>query len=833
MASDRMVFVPPLNEQTVIPRNTTSLTIYCLSPEVTALRAQFDDGERYLELDFAEKKIETVGSERLLTYQCKIPISSASIEVTIFTDGATKHGNLKIQSSTAEGEEDEDFATEISLSEDEDLKSQKITWLNADDWEGWTWYRPRDTWIEARYTSLAKLHSQTPTHSLLLRPTNPDINPGAVLAVFPASTAEAFVTLSAARDGEAPGVYARVRRVHKGGEAKVCVAGKLHINRGTANVMRDAVQIARKKYGLATDTPFLEEETGGTPFDRLGFCTWSSIGENIPLTYDLMDDLITKLNRDKVQVGTFLIDDGWQDIRYGHNGTPKHRGLWSFGTWQGMKSSLADNVSLIKEKLSTVKDVGVWMTLAGYWNSVSPYSPLARKYDMHMYPIDRNNVLGIEWPKDGPDDQQTGTILDPELRAYFLPPPHRAFDFWRDYFQAQADAGITFVKVDNQAYCSYLQGVEGGEEFVALWNNMVKAANQIFGENRVIHCMAHYERFFNGDIGMGVATNGKKVIVRNTDDFGLPRANIHRNHIHYNIYNAVLLSHQCLYLDCDMFMTSAQWPQYHAVLRAFFDGPIFLADKPGVGDFLVHKKMTARLPGDLVPNRLVRAKNIIRPLSRNVWQDTLGPGRGPSIKASSYDSESRAASVVLWNGRSDAVDNSIDILFERDISDVLSGNTSHGTWEGVIWACNAATATSIAIPNHSASASDYDILASAPVLTTSIQPMGYEILTVAPYNALGTVNVAVIGLIDKYAALAGIQSIRVEDSSLVTETTYDGILGFVMKGATSGIFTASINGESTGAQVESLSDGLQLVRVDLTQAPASPGQKTWSVSLYI
>ncbi|EED14332.1 conserved hypothetical protein [Talaromyces stipitatus ATCC 10500] len=816
MASDRLVFVPPLNKRIVVPLHTTSLTIYCLCPDVTTLRAQVDDSKQKLDLDFTESKIKT--------------ISSTSIEVAIFADGATKHGNLNILSSIKDRGTDENFITEISLSEDEELKSQRVAWLNVDDWEGWAWYRPRDTWIEVRYTSLVKLDSQTPSHSLLLRPTNPAIDPGAILAVFPASTAEAFVTLSAARDGEVPGVYARVRRVQKGGKIEVCITGKLHINQGTRNVMRDAIHLARIKYGLPADASFIEEKTGETPFDRLGFCTWSSIGENIPLTYDLMDDLLTKLNRDNVQVGTFLIDDGWQDIRYGHNGSPKHRGLWSFRTWQGMKSSLADNVSLIKKKLPMVKDVGVWMTLAGYWNSVSPYSPLARKYNMRMYPIDRSNVLGIEWP-DEADDQQTGTIPDPELRAYFLPPPHRAFDFWRDYFQTQADVGVTFVKVDNQAYGSYLEGVEGGEEFVALWNNMIKAANQIFGKNRVIHCMAHYERFFNGDIGMGVATNGEKVIIRNTDDFGLSRPNIHRNHIHYNLYNGVLLSNQCLYLDTDMFMTSAQWPEYHAVLRAFFDGPIFLADKPGVGDFSVHKKLTARCPGDLVPNRVVRAKNIICPLSRNVWEDTLGPGRGPPIKASSYDSESRAASIVLWNGRSDAVDNSIDIIFEGDILDVLRDNIFHGTWEGVIWACNAATAIPVEISNHPASLSVHDILASTPVLATSIKPKGYEILTVAPYNVLGTAKVAVIGLVDKYAALAGIQSITVQESSLVVETKYDGILGFIVKRLGAGGFTSRIDGESTETQINSVSDGLQLVQVDFTQAPSRPSQKTWSVTL--
>lgn len=823
MAVHSVVFTPALGQTVFVPAGTDSIVLYAAAPDPVELTARVDGQDE--QTPFTRVQLDSIGQEPLLTYKVTLPLHSGR-EIAVF-GGGSELGKITFVQTQATGE-DQEFVTEVVLEEGEEWKSQKIDWLNVQDWEGWAWYRTRETWIEASFTHLSQLSSQTPTHNLLLRPTSAEIDPRSVLAVFPASSQEAFVTLSAARDGEPAGVYARARRIKKGGQAKVYVTGKLTVQKGTATGIRSAVEIARAKYGLSA-TPFTEE-SGLNPFDRLGFCTWTSIGENVPLTIDLVDNLVQLLRRDNIPVGTFLIDDGWQDIRHGQNGAVKTRGLWSFGTWDGMKSSLADTVALIKRTLPTVKDVGVWMTLAGYWNSIVPDSPLAQKYEMRVYHLDRDNVRGIRWPTQDFDGQQSGSISKPENRVWCLPPPHQAYAFWRDYFRACADAGITFVKVDNQAYGSFLEGVEGGEEFVALWNGMTRAADETFGENRVIHCMAHYERMFNGDIGMGAATQGKRIVIRNSDDFGLPRRNVHRDHIRYNIYNGMLLGHQCLTPDTDMFMTSAQWPEYHAVLRAFFPGPIFLADKPGQGDARVRSKLIGRRPGD--DSRLViRAPSIIRPLRRNVWERFLDGGRGASLKGMSYFQDSQSAAIVVWNTREDAVDHSVDVLFEGDLLDALDGTTSAGPWEGVIWAANARKAKSVSLDPARAgtsSSSDWETIASEPVFSVSLAPQSVETLTIAPYQAVGKKGrIANLGLVDKYASLAGIKSSVVEGSRLVTEIKYDGVVGFVIADAVD--ISASVDGKAADIKSEQLQEGLTLVQVDLTQA-AGTGS-VWRVEI--
>jgi hypothetical protein len=43
--------------------------------------------------------------------------------------------------------------------------------------------------------------------------------------------------------------------------------------------------------------------------------------------------------------------------------------------------------------------------------------------------------------------------------------------------------------VDNQASMSILDGVEGAECGRAMWEGMAKAAEEVFGSGRVLHCM--------------------------------------------------------------------------------------------------------------------------------------------------------------------------------------------------------------------------------------------------------------------------------------------------------------------------------------------------------
>jgi hypothetical protein len=827
-SATQIVFTPALGQVVTLPPGVAKIAVYATTPHPAELEARFTGGVAKFE------KIMLDSTADLLTYAVYFVSGEAPEEICIVANGVELAEKIKFSQQQVKGT-DREFLTEVVLEEGEEFKSQKLDWLDIHDWEGWAWYRPRDTWIEAYFTTLTDLSPYTPTHNLLLHPTSANIDSNSVLAVFPASTQGIFLTLSGARDGETPGIYARARRVKQGGKIRTHVGGKLTVHKGKVTAIKGAIDVVCAEQGLPGSS-FTKHE-GESPFDRLGFCTWSSIGENVPLTLNLMDNLVKLLAKDQIPIGTFIIDDGWQDIRYGANGAEKARGLWDFGTWEVMKAPLTDVVSLIKKTLPTVKDVGVWMTLAGYWNSIAPNSPLAKKYEMRTFKLNRENVPGIVWHNEGFDGQQSGTITNPEDRTYCLPPPHLAYTFWKDYFSSCAAAGVTFAKVDNQAYGSYLDGVEGGEQFVAMWNGMTQAANDIFGENKVIHCMAHYERTFNGDIGMGVATGGKRVVIRNSDDFGLDRPNVHRNHIQYNIFNAMLNSQLCFIPDADMFMTGAQWPEYHAVLRAFFEGPILLADKPGASDLKVVRKLIGRSPQNVYET--VTAPETIRLLARNVWERFLDAGEGPAIKGAGRFPDSNSASIVLWNSRQDAVHNSSDIIFDGDVIDALTG-TEHSSLKDLdiaIWLFTSGKAVSATL-NSSKTLLEYDPdpVSSSPLLSISLPPEAMEILTIAPFHSVGNIKIANLGLIDKYAGLAAIKNSNAVGNKLSTEVIFDGTLGFLVSADSKDLeskVSLSVDNVSQPFSVVSRDGNLSLVQVDLTKAPTSQGKASWMIELSI
>ncbi|KAK9241484.1 hypothetical protein V1506DRAFT_550569 [Lipomyces tetrasporus] len=188
----------------------------------------------------------------------------------------------------------------------------------------------------------------------MLQPLNNSIDAASTFSVFPCSSAEATVHLTGPRDGEEPGI----------------VVGKLSTSADIFDSVNGAITLAKKYLGT-TDIAYYDPpayDRGITsPFSQLGFCTWSSIGENIRPTAETLRQLVESLKSSEIPIGSFIIDDGWQDIRPPHIRHGHHRegdtmrGLWGFDIRAGMNASFKDTVSIIKEGLDSVENVGVWM----------------------------------------------------------------------------------------------------------------------------------------------------------------------------------------------------------------------------------------------------------------------------------------------------------------------------------------------------------------------------------------------------------------------------------------------------------------------------------------
>jgi len=89
-------------------------------------------------------------------------------------------------------------------------------------------------------------------------------------------------------------------------------------------------------------------------------------------------------------------------------------------------------------KAKGIEEVGVWMTLQGYWNSIDKNSPLIQKYDCQSY-------------RSANRDQVRGGVNDPlhtgDRDDQWLPSPEKAAQFWLDWFTEMKSWGIDFVKV--------------------------------------------------------------------------------------------------------------------------------------------------------------------------------------------------------------------------------------------------------------------------------------------------------------------------------------------------------------------------------------------------
>lgn len=135
-----------------------------------------------------------------------------------------------------------------------------------------------------------------------------------------------------------------------------------------------------------------------------------------------------------------MIDDGWQDVS-------TDRKLVSFHQWDGMKAPMTEVVSSLKSK--GVQEVGVWLTLQGYWMAIDPSSELIQKYDCR--PL---QTATREQPRGG---------VNVPLRAgegeQWLPSIDKAPQFWLDWFTEMKSWGIGFVKV---SFCTGSVSYTGG-----------------------------------------------------------------------------------------------------------------------------------------------------------------------------------------------------------------------------------------------------------------------------------------------------------------------------------------------------------------------------------
>jgi hypothetical protein len=140
--SEYIVFTPTLGQTITVSPGVSRISIYANSPKLIKLVAKFEGGT----LDFEQIDLESSGD--LYTYKASFPSSDFPQRISILANGVQLPEDISLAHWQLRGQ-DQEFTTELILEEGEDLKSQKLDWIDINDWEGWAWYRARETWIEA------------------------------------------------------------------------------------------------------------------------------------------------------------------------------------------------------------------------------------------------------------------------------------------------------------------------------------------------------------------------------------------------------------------------------------------------------------------------------------------------------------------------------------------------------------------------------------------------------------------------------------------------------------------------------------------------------------
>jgi raffinose synthase len=278
-----------------------------------------------------------------------------------------------------------------------------------------------------------------------------------------------------------------------------------------------------------------EEKKYPEILDYLGWCSWDAFYHAVN-----EEGILSKaeeLKQKKLPVKWMMIDDGWSEV--------DNKKLQSFDADQEkFPHGLANTVSSLKNNYG-VNWVGVWHTLAGYWEGISPNGPLAKSLENHLYKAKNGSLIPSPNAEEG-------------------------FGFWHAWHSKLKKDGIDFVKVDSQsAISNFTVNNQSVGEAASGAHTALEASCSLHFDNTVINCMGMAEE--------NIWHRPYSAVSRNSDDFVPQEENGFKEHALQNAYNS--LYHGAFYWgDWDMYWTKNHDDLQNMILRVISGGPIYFSD---------------------------------------------------------------------------------------------------------------------------------------------------------------------------------------------------------------------------------------------------------------
>jgi hypothetical protein len=335
--------------------------------------------------------------------------------------------------------------------------------------------------------------------------------------------------------------------------------------------------------------------------DYLGWCSWDAFYQKVDESGLLAKaEEFAKLG---LPVRWFMIDDGWLDTEAGR--------LRSFeAAPDKFPHGLAHAIDQLKNRYG-LRWVGVWHTIAGYWEGVAENSAIGSALSPYLH----RTVSGTCVPH---------------------PDPALGFGFWHARHGFLQRQGVDFVKVDSQSSIRHLLKHERSVGAAAAGaHQALEASAALHFNGTIINCM--------GMASENVWHRPMSAVSRNSDDFMPKERRGFREHALQNAYNSYY--HGSFYWgDWDMFWTINHDDKLSSVLRAVSGGPVYVSDALG-----------ATNPALLRPliyddGRLVRCDRT----------------SSPTADCLTVDPRSAAAALKIWNTAGGAGVIAAFHIFERE-----------------------------------------------------------------------------------------------------------------------------------------------------------------------
>lgn len=497
----------------------------------------------------------------------------------------------------------------------------------------------------------------------------------------------------------------------------------------------------------------------GQPKAGLGFCTWEAMQNHERRPY--LSEVVAALEAAEKRTGpgfitSLLIDDGWQDVLHAQD----HRGrLSSFDMdptmldvgdavhpQDGSQPVLVSYVGYIRDRFPSIRSVGCWMTLAGYWDGINPDGSIASSLSSPL------RSMCIQDPYRHADRKWwvPATELDMHL-------------FWDKAFHSLRSSGIDYVKIDAQAEWEWAQAPTepltkgsnaimpgGGKLGKAMFEAMEGAAARYFGSGGVIHSMAFTPALTN----TARTLHGQGMTIRCTDDFFSNIPDAHRHHLAHNVYNALLLpEHVCdadMLAHCHIEAASRQdFTGYHASFRAFTDAKLWVSDRADAPTSASMRALAA--PAKLsCQSERVRVQEKGHLLSNAAFEDLIGDGAGPALKLGVWHETTKSATLGLWNLRG-AGASTFDALNVGQLLQMPEQRVAVRSFRsGKIWLLSGQFSEE-----------------NSGLLGTTLEAGSWEVLTVAPVQMVPStgVGVAMLGSKMHFMTPEGISLVTISASS--------------------------------------------------------------------